>query len=171
MFTNILLFRISIVILSSSARYLLSRFSKRSAYLDRTVLLDLPKFPSNMWIGLAISLHISSTCVSLLRSFHASGKLHASHPSLKSTIQNRTQTIDRSLYFSRSPRSSSVWCSNDLSTILMNNLYHSQESRASGKDGPPQLFCSVFGTILFGPWRGVRSPWWSWQTIRRHLIP
>ena len=48
--------------------------------------------------------------------------------------------------------------------------YYSQASRASGKDSPPQLFCSVFGTILFGAWRGVRSPWWSWPTIRRHLI-
>ena len=27
------------------------------------------------------------------------------------------------------------------------------------------------GTIVFGPWRGVRSLWWSWRTIRRHLIP
>ena len=56
--------------------------------------------------------HIINVYVSLIRSFHASGKLQASHPSLiKSTIrQNRTQTIYRSLYFPRSPRSSSVWC-------------------------------------------------------------
>ena len=39
----------------------------------------------------------------------------------------------------------------DSSTILMNNLYYSRASRASEKDSPPQLFCSVFGTILFGP--------------------
>ena len=37
-----------IVILSSSALYLLGRFSKRLAYLDWTVLLALTKFPSNM---------------------------------------------------------------------------------------------------------------------------
>ena len=56
--------------------------------------------------------HIINVYVSLIRSFYASGKLQASHPSLiKSTIrQNRTQTIYRSLYFPRSPRSSSVWC-------------------------------------------------------------
>ena len=117
--------------------------------------------------------HIINAYVSLICSFHASGKLQASHPSLiKSTIrQNRTQTIYRSLYFPRSPRSWSVWCWSKSSTILMNNRYYSQASRASGKDSPPQLFCSVFGKILFGPWRGVRSPWWSWSTIRRHLIP
>ena len=57
--------------------------------------------------------HIINVYVSLIRSFEASGKLHASHPSLiKSTIQNRTQTIYRS-----TPRSSSVWCSSKSSTI------------------------------------------------------
>ena len=62
--------------------------------------------------------HIVNVYVSLIRSFEASGKLHASHPSLiKSTIQNRTQTIYRSLYLPRSPRSSSVWCSSKSSTI------------------------------------------------------
>ena len=74
-------------------------------------------------ISLRVLLHISSMFVSLIRSFHASGKLHTSHPSLKSTIQNRRQSIDRSLYFPRSPRSSSVWCSSNSSTILMNNLF------------------------------------------------
>ena len=74
-----------------------------------------------------------------------------SHPSLKSTIQNRTQAIDRSLYLPRSRRSSSVWCSSNSSTLLMNNLYYSQASRASGKDSLPQLVCSVFGMIFFGP--------------------
>ena len=39
------------------------------------------------------------------------------------------------------PRSSSVWCSSNSSTLLMNNLYYSQASRASGKDTPPRLFC------------------------------
>ena len=49
--------------------------------------------------------HIINVYVSLIRSFHASGKLQASPPSLiKSTSrQNRTQTIYRSLYFPRSP--------------------------------------------------------------------
>ena len=55
-------------------------------------------------------------CVSLIRSFYASGKVHMSHPSLKSRIQNRTHSIDRSLYFPRSPRSSSVWCSSSSSS-------------------------------------------------------
>ena len=53
-----------------------------------------------MAISLRVVFHISSTCVSLIRSFHASAKLHASHPSLKTTIQHKPQTIERSLYFS-----------------------------------------------------------------------
>ena len=50
-----------------------------------------------------------------------------------------------------SKQSSSVWCSSNSSTLLTRPLYYSQASRDSGKDSPPQLVCSVFGTILFGP--------------------
>ena len=113
--------------------------------------------------------HIINVCISNPQSSRI-WKTARISPVSKSTIQNRTQTIDRSLYFPRYPRSSSVWCSSNSSTLLMNNLYYCQASRTLGKDSPPQLFCSVFGTILFGAWRGVRSPWWSWPTIRRHLI-
>ena len=65
-------------------------------------------------------------------------------------ISNRTQTIDRSLYFPRFPRSSSVWCSSNSSTLLMNNLYYSQASRASGRTVHHNWFAPYLGRSYSG---------------------